>query len=37
VEADIPPLDIVAGPIQDLDALCERVADAFETERAFFA
>jgi putative nucleotidyltransferase with HDIG domain len=37
VEQDIPPLEIVGGPIPDLDALCQRVAGAFETERAFFA
>jgi putative nucleotidyltransferase with HDIG domain len=37
VEADLPPLDIVAGAIPDLDGLCERVAEAVETERAFFA
>ncbi len=37
VEEDIPPLEIVGGPIPDVDALCRRVADAFEAERAFFA
>jgi len=36
-EGDIPDLDVVESARVDLDALCERVAEAFESERAFFS
>jgi putative nucleotidyltransferase with HDIG domain len=36
-EGDIPDLEIVDSARVDLDALSERVAEAFEQERAFFS